>query len=144
MAKASQIESIFERLEKINAKAAFNCVDETKAGIGAVLRLLNDARETVTAGRISEILGVSTARVAVLLKKMEAKGLITKERDSGDARITVVRLTELGGDKIAQMHSEMYRQIGHIIDVVGEARLIEFIEIAGEIQKAIIPSEVDF
>ena len=119
-------------------------MDETKAGIGAVLRLLNDARETVTAGRISEILGVSTARVAVLLKKMEAKGLITKERDSADARITVVRLTELGGDKIAQMHSEMYRQIGHIIDVVGEARLIEFIEIAGEIQKAIIPSEVDF
>ena len=52
MAKASQIESIFERLEKINAKAAFNCVDETKAGIGAVLRLLNDARETVTAGNI--------------------------------------------------------------------------------------------
>jgi len=144
LATKAQIEGMLERMEKVKPKKAFQCVDETQAGIGAVLRLLEESSETVTAGRISEKLDVSTARVAVLLKKMAAKGLITRERGDVDARITVVRLTELGAETIVKIQGELYRQVGHMIDVVGEERLIEFITIAGEIQNAVLPPEVDF
>ena len=136
MATGEQIERMLRRLEKVNPMAVFKSVDETQAGIGAVLHLLNEASETVTAGKISETLNVSTARVAVLLKKMAAKGLITKEHSATDGRITVVRLTEKGVQTIMKIQDEIYHQVGHVIDVVGEEKLIEFIQIAGEIQNA--------
>ncbi len=144
MADEAQVKRIFERLGKVKPMTAFKCVDETQAGIGAVLRLLEESRETVTAGRISEVLNVSTARVAVLLKKMETKGLIKKERSSADGRVAVVSLTEQGADAVEKMRREIFRQMGHMIDVVGERRLLEFIDTAEEIQKALSPPGMHF
>ena len=112
-------------------------IDETQEGVGAVLCLLHESDETVTAGRVSEVLGVSTARVAVLLKKMAAKGLITKGHDPADARVTVVSLTEQGRESIREIEGELYRQTGLVIDRVGEERVLEFIAIAQEIQSAL-------
>lgn len=83
------------------------------------------------------MLGVSTARVAVLLKKMAAKGLITKGHDPADARVTVVSLTEQGRESIREIEGELYRQTGLVIDRVGEERVLEFIAIAQEIQSAL-------
>ena len=83
------------------------------------------------------MLGVSTARVAVLLKKMAAKRLITKGHDPADARVTVVSLTEQGRESIREIEGELYRQTGLVIDRVGEERVLEFIAIAQEIQSAL-------
>lgn len=145
MATKEQIEKIHAEMEKAQPVDLFKNINKTQAGIGAVLRMLYDSNGTVTAGQISEVLGVSTARVAVLLKKMAAKGLITKAHDCNDARVTIVRLTEKGGDIVVQMRDDLFTQIGNIIDTIGEERLMEFIGISKEI-KALIkaPPEVDF
>lgn len=84
---------------------------------------------------------VSTARVAALLKKMAAKGLIIRTRSSRDARVTVVELTISGRNTVNAMREEMYRQMGRVIDVVGEERLMEFIDTAEEIQRIVKPPE---
>lgn len=140
MATRAQIEMVLEEFKKVHPphpSGFLQRIDERQEGVGAVLCLLHEAKDTVTAGRISEVLGVSTARVAVLLKKMEAKGLIAKERAPFDARVTVVTLTEQGRETMHRIEEEIFRQMGIVIDRVGEERVLEFIAIAKEIQSAV-------
>ena len=140
MATKSQIEMVLREFKKIHPPhpvGLLQRIDATQEGVGAVLCLLHESDETVTAGRVREVLGVSTARVAVLLKKMAAKGLITKVNDPADARVTVVSLTEQGRESIREIEGELYRQTGLVIDRVGEERVLEFIAIAQEIQSAL-------
>lgn len=145
MATNEQIEVMFNKLERIRIAHFLKRFDDVQAGIGAVLRMLYLSQGTmVTAGKISEVLGISTARVAVLLKKLSAKGLITKEHDIVDARITVVKLTELGKKTVLEIQQEMYQQMGIIIDKVGEERLLEFIDIFNEIEDAVEPPKIRF
>ena len=144
MATIAQIERMLAELERIHPVAFFRRMDETQAGIGAVLRLLHTSEEEITAGKISEVLNISTARVAVLIRKMAAKGLITKARSSADARVTMVGLTELGVRTVEEMRREMYRQMGLVIDAVGEERLREFLKIATEIRAAVNPPQFCF
>lgn len=136
MATREQIESILGEMAKLRPENFLRQLNRTQAGIGAVICLLNESRDTVTAGRISEVLHISTARVAVLLKKMEAKGLIAKAHDEADARVTVVRLTAQGQETARQMRGELCAQIGRVIDQVGEERVRDFISLALEIRAA--------
>ena len=56
----------------------FRKLNEADNGIGAVLRTLHQSQGPVTSGAISQAMGVSTARVAALLKKLESRGLVTR------------------------------------------------------------------
>ena len=71
MATQEQIETLLEQLEKAPPSAHFQRIDKNAAGIQAILKYLSETDEQVTAGDISDHLNVSTARVAVLLKKMD-------------------------------------------------------------------------
>ena len=137
MATTAQIETVLKRVEQSRPARFFRCLDEVQAGIGAVLRLLYESDEPVTAGRISDVLDVSTARVAALIKKMVSKGLITKEQGVKDARVTIVKLTECGSSAFEEIRDEIYQKIGTVIDTVGEERLLEFISVAEEIKNTI-------
>ena len=135
MATKEQIQRIFQKMQECHPAELFRCMDDTKAGLGAVLRILYTAKEPVTAGMISEKMGISTARVAVLLKKLEAKGLIIKEHAARDARVTRVRLTEHGAEMILEWWDKICERMGNIIDRIGEERLLEYIEIGNEIRQ---------
>lgn len=144
MATTEQIESILEKMENSHPKNFFKKVNDTQAGIGAVLRLLSESGEEVTAGKISEELDVSTARVAVLIKKMASKGLVIKEQSLRDGRVTVVKLTEYGKDTVCKIREDLYQQIGQVIDNVGEERLLEFIAISNEIREVMKGPNIKF
>ena len=62
-----------------------------------VLAYLTQADGEVIAGDIARKLGVSTARVAALLKAMEKNGLVTRHASPADARRTVVEITPARG-----------------------------------------------
>ncbi len=144
MATTEQIELMLHKLEQTHPASFFKRTDEVQAGIGAVLKLLAESPQPVTAGRISDALNISTARVAVLIRKMVGKGLVTKEHDILDARITIVKLTDFGEQTILKMKEEIYGIMGKVIDEVGIERLTEFLEIAGEIRKVTDPPEFRF
>ncbi|MDO5425145.1 MAG: MarR family winged helix-turn-helix transcriptional regulator [Eubacteriales bacterium] len=134
MATKMQVEAVIEKLEQADPYDFFRYFDETRAGIRAVLQFLYQSNNTVTAGMISDALGISTARVAVLLKKMVSKGLVSKERSPIDARITIVKLTEFGKETIEDIQNKMYQHMAMVIDTIGEERLMEFISIAKDLQ----------
>lgn len=137
MASDEQIKWMLHKMAKSHPIEAFKYMDEVKAGIGAVLRLLYEADKPLSAGTISSKLGISTARVAVLLKKMTQKGMITKQQSPNDARVTMVELTAAGRANIERMKNELFAQMGLIIDKVGEERLKEYFEIGEEIRNII-------
>ena len=136
MATPEEIRATVETLQTTHPKELFHAMDMQQAGIGAVLRLVYESREPVTAGNIAEFMGVSTARVAVLLKKMVQQELIVKEADEHDARVTVVRLTDKGRARVEKMQAHLYANIGRVIDKIGMERMEEFIAISLEIRNA--------
>lgn len=133
MATQAQIETLLAALHKAPPSAHFHKIDTSVVGIRAILEYLSESNERPTAGEISRVLGVSTARVAVLLKKMVAKGLLEKQSDPTDGRLVLVRLSQSGKDTAAALRKEMYAQLAVLIDEIGMARMLEFAAISHEI-----------
>ena len=123
-----------EQLKKAPPAECFQNFDMSTVGIRAILKILNETDSKVTAGDLSEHMKVSTARIAVLLKKMEAKGLIEKEHDSADGRVVVVKLTDNGKEIADEFKENLYAHIGEMIDNIGMDRMLEFAAVSNEIQ----------
>ncbi len=137
MATKEQIEYIVRELPKAHPANFFKIFNDSNTGIGFAIKLLYAAEDNrLSAGAISEAMGVSTARVAVLLKKMEGKGLITRESDRTDARVTVVCLSETGKTVATQMQENMLGHISYVIDKVGMEKLKQFIALSVEVKAA--------
>lgn len=137
MATREQIEYIVRELPKAHPANFFKIFNDSNTGIGFAVKLLYAAEDNrLSAGAISEAMGVSTARVAVLLKKMEGKGLITRESDRTDARVTVVCLSEAGKTVAEQMQENMLGHISYVIDKVGMEKLKQFIALSVEVKVA--------
>ena len=143
MATIEQTELVLECLHEAYPHGFVKTLRDGNAGISAVLQLLHKASATVTAGTISEFMNVSTARVSVLLKKMEKKGIIKKEKDTHDARVTNVYLSDKGEEKVQQIQSKLYEQVGMVIDKVGMDRMVEFINISHEINKTMKSEDLE-
>ena len=122
MATETQVDEIIRLAERVHSSDAFRCMDEANAGIGGTLRMLAEARKAetvVTAGDIAERLGVTTARVAALLKRLESKGLIARRRSEADARVTEVVLTDKGAACVHAFYGEMRAQVAMLIKRLG-------------------------
>lgn len=143
MATQEQIEYVLENLQKMHSEAFFKSLREKNAGIHAVLCMLYESSGDITAGDISDYMSVSTARVAALLKKMSAKGLIIKDVDMNDARIKIIRLSPLGIEIVSKMKEDLYSQIGTVIDKIGMEKMRDFISISSEITSMFSTSEID-
>ncbi len=137
MATQGQIEALLEQLKKAPPAECFQNFDMSTAGIRAILKFLSETDEKVTAGKISEHMNVSTARVAVLLKKMAAKGLIEKGNDSADGRVVIVKLSELGWQTAHKLTADLYAHLGELIDKIGFERMLELAEISQEIRSVV-------
>lgn len=134
MATQEQIHHIMALVQQAGPAQTLHCMDHTQAGIGAVMAVLSAASAPMTAGQIAQATQVSTARTAVLLKKMEQKGLILREKDPRDGRITRISLSPLGREQVNRIHSRLQQLTGHLIDRVGMEKLQTFLAIAGELR----------
>lgn len=137
MATNEQIEILLEQLKKAPPSECFQDFDINTAGIRAILKFLNETNGKVTAGMISEYMKVSTARVAVLLKKMVSRNLIERENDAEDGRVVIVKLSEHGKQVAEQLKLELNAHIGEMIDRIGMDRMLEFVTISNEIHSVI-------
>ena len=143
MATMEQVEALLERLNEAPPSEHFQHLDQNTVGIQAILKYLCATDEKVTPGRISEHMKVSTARVAVLLKKMETKGLIERVRDPEDGRGVVVKLTDDGRRTAEAFRENIYRTTAEMIDRVGMDRMMEFAAISKEIHSIMSRQDID-
>ena len=113
------------------------------AGMFGVLGLLSRSSAPLTAGDVSKELGVSTARVAVLIRKMVEKKLIRKEASASDARIVELKLAPHGREVLEEIQKQRTAQLKLLIDKIGMERLMEYIEISKEIRTIAEPFSVE-
>lgn len=137
MITREETEKLLERFRDSRPKILTQHFDREDAGIVHVMNILAGAGEPVTAGKISKCMNVSTARVAVLLKKMEQQNLIVRSADSSDARKTMIDLSEHGRSEMEKAKENFYRFCSAVIERTGVERFTEFIEISEELKNAI-------
>ncbi len=107
------------------------------AGICCMMKYLANSEKPVSAGEISRFMKVSTARVSVLLKKMNEKGLVICKKSSNDARKLMISLSEKGKEEDRKHDEEMLDFFGQIIDEVGKERMEEFVSVFKQIRNFI-------
>ena len=134
MATQEEIKTVLSILEEFHSFHTVEKLDDTNRGIASILRCLSKQDTPVTAGEISERIGVSTARIAVLLRKMSARNLIITGNDPSDARKTLVSLSDYGKERLNKKVEEHKEMVSIIIDKIGLERTKEFIQLSKEIQ----------
>ena len=135
MISDDEVRELIKNLEAIKPKKLIDDCHVNKEGIMHALVYLYTSKEPVSAGDISKQLGVSTARVAVILRKMQEKGDITKETDPKDARKVVIRITSKGREFIEQRKSMFFNDIRDMTEKIGKERFDEFLDILSEVHE---------
>ena len=111
-------------------------LDFYRAGVGCVLHYLSTCGRAVSAGEISQHMNVSTARVAVLLRKMEERNLILRQRDAQDARRTLIRISPVGEAVHHDVQQKFITWMRSVIEQVGMDKIQQFMAISVEIKQA--------
>lgn len=128
--------SMLQRMADHSPSPFWENLDFYRAGTGCVMRFLSSADHAVSAGEISRHMKVSTARVAVLLRKMEERNLILRQRDEQDARRTLICLSPTGEALYHKLVQEFISWMGSVIEQVGVEKIEQFISISAEITQA--------
>ena len=133
MATQEEIKTIHSMLEECRSLGAVERMDATNRGIASILRCLSKQDRPIASGELSERIGVSTARIAVLLRKMSARNLIVTGDDPSDARKTLVSISDNGKEQWNRLVEDHVAFLSTIIDRIGFDRTKEFIELSKEI-----------
>lgn len=104
-----------ELFEKNKPEKTFAQISHVTMGMRAVVQLLHQKKEAITSKEISDAMNVSSARMTVLLQKMEGEGLIRKDNSPNDARSILVSLTEKGREKALEVERYHYEFIEEIL-----------------------------
>ena len=137
MSTRDEARELLLKIRSCRPRSFFGKVDESQRGTGFVLNYLRERDHEVVAGELARELGVSTARIAALLKTMEKNGLIVRQRSAEDARLTVVKITQAGGECYERMREQILEKIELLIEKVGKDDLEEFIRISNKIREAL-------
>ncbi len=136
MTKREDAAAILDQLHTCVPRDLFTRLDELHKGTGFVLGYLSGADGTVHAGDIAKEMNVSTARIAVILNKMEKTGFIRREPSTEDARKTVVKLTQLGRAWIQKTRQQALDRTELLLERVGPEDVWEFIRLSRKIKTA--------
>ena len=128
---------IIDKINKVNPFDFLNLIDKNGQGMNHILSYLKAKKEDVTAGELAIQLNVSTARIAVLLKKLEKLNMIAKKVSSFDARVTIVTITETGLKHIDEETKKSVSIMQKILKKVDPKEIEEFIRQATKIKNSI-------
>lgn len=130
-----KINNIINLMKKNRPKHLMEKLDKTSGGLGVLMYL--SEFDNVKISEITKHLGVTSARMAVLLEKMKSKDLIIKEVDKFDARITKIRLSENGIKKTDEYKKEHYEKVKLLINEIGYEELLKLFETINKINNII-------
>lgn len=116
MIQKEEVVAAMELFEKNRPEKALGHINQTRMGVWAVIEYLHTVEQPVTSKEISDTMKVSSARMTVLLKKMEREGLLKKEHSTTDARSILVSLTEKGYEKAVDIERRRYACMEEILE----------------------------
>ena len=116
----------------------FESIDKNNQGMNFILSYLNDVKNHVSAGELAKALKVSTARIAILLKKLIKNNFVKKQNAPKDARISIISITDKGKKFIETEKEKIIALVEKLIKKVGIDDLKEYIKLSLKIKNATI------
>lgn len=118
---------------EINKQKHQQVMDESMKGEHFVLYYLYNLNNNAVPSEISEIMGVSSARIAAVLNKLENKGLITREIDLKDRRRILVKLSTEGNKKAKEQRQLVMDKTIEVLKLLGKEDAKEFVRITSKL-----------
>ena len=143
MATEAEIQKAMDLFHTNNPNRIFEQIRKVDVGMVAVLKYLNQNKNGIKSKDISDYMKVSSARMAILLKKMESKNLIEKSTSKEDCRVTIVKLTEYGEEIVKQVRIHMEGIAEKIVDELGIEELERIFEGLNKIKKLMKDNTID-
>ena len=78
---------------------------------------------------LSRAFMVSTARIAVILRRLEEKGYIIRTADQNDSRQVVVTISEKGIEKLMEYRSSAAEYLARRLEMMGYDDAVEYIRL---------------
>ena len=125
-------EELVRLLDEYPREARDNRFSSTLRGEMAVMRLLHNSRQKMTAGELSSRLGMTTSRVAAVLGSLEKKGLLERENDEVDRRRVLVSLTQAGDALCEKRRQHFMKKISMLLSMLGDDAP-EFVRLLGRV-----------
>ena len=119
-----------KRGQGIQAKAPSQLA-KGKAGI--LMRLLEEGKQT--AGALAHFFHVGSARIAAMLNELERDGLIRREKDKNDRRISYAVLTERGEEAGEASWKHLQKIVHAWVNDAGEETYFTFLELYGRFRE---------
>ncbi len=142
----SGLELLYENLHKHQKnRKGFEDVGNRNKGAVAVILYLLEKGEAKSVD-VSKALNISSARMAVLLKKLESKNMVVKTNSKIDARAIIIKLTDKGSNTAQSIKNEMYNAVEKVIDEVGLEELKKIIDGINKVGKILFenrPSQLE-
>lgn len=98
-------------------------------GEAQILLMLAHRNEAVCAGELTEHVGLTSGRVANILKQLERKGYIERTPGTDDRRKVLVCLTEDGQQYAKRVYKKELDGYAWLLRVLGEADAREFMRL---------------
>lgn len=120
---------LLQQMHKLRKFQPHRNVSESLRGEMFIIQFLSQKTEPAIPSEISDIMGISSARIAATLNSLESKGMVSRNIDSGDRRKILVNLTEYG-KSFAEEHRKMiFKDMENILMYLGKDDAKEFIRI---------------
>ena len=136
MSKREDAEAFLAMLYSSIPRSFYSELEAAQRGFCFVLDYLENAEGEVVAGDIAKKLNVSSARIAVLLKKMEKHGFITRHTSSEDARRIILEITPAGVAFVDDMRERTLKKVELLLEQVSKEDLETYVRISHQIRKA--------
>lgn len=126
---ARQLAEINKRMLKISE---YRKMTDANRGEGVLLGYLARHDHEATPAELSEALGVSTARIAVLLNKMERKQLVERQKHPDNHKNTIVRLLPEGKKLKEEQEEAFNHNVVKFFETLGEEKAALFVTLQKE------------
>ena len=84
-----------------------------------LLKTLDDGSRRIT--ELAELQGLAQPTITILIKQLEQRGLVTRTRQPGDARVVLVSLTESGSAALEDYRGKLRAVLGgHLTEIPDE------------------------
>ena len=100
-------------------------------GEDGVLLCLYHVNRSMLPGEIMARMGLTTGRVANILRRLEEKGLVLRLQDADDRRRVHVSLTDAGAEAAKALHVDFSRRQGALLGYLGEEDAREALRLLG-------------
>ncbi len=130
-------ELLFKQLKSNTSTTLAEVLNDFNRGEVGVLSYLAFDKNKASAGELSEILNVSTARIASVLNSLESKELINRKEDTLDKRKTLVVITNKGSKLAREAKQEVIDKIINVIKEIGYEDIKEYTRIALKIREVL-------